>query len=929
MAQGTVVDRLVLELRAETSQLRKDLNSVKKQLDGSKKSSQGLKISLSQVATALAAIGAAQIVGGIIQTTRTFEDLRATLKALTGSVDAADLSFKIIQDFTATTTFQLQGVTQGFITLLQAGITPTTDALRDFGNLAAAFDKDISVLAQAVFRAMTGEMEMLKQFNVVMKVEGDKFKATFNGVTTEVDRNGEAIADYIRSISRTNFPTALEDRANTLTGAISNLEDAFAVFQAQVGEEIRPVLIQLAKDMTDFFNNSESGAETVGTVLAGAFQFLADTTRLVINNMDVLKGVLIGVTSAMIINGLISMADLFQRILKIQKATARTEALILALRTRGVALIGMGAIGGASVAMVNKLLNDEDERGNEVKKDKNKLLEEEIANNERLRQVLAKNLTAQQLYTKSEMEAITTIQDLTKGTEKFADRLNRLFGFDLTKRTERFNSQLKDMRKIFNDQKLTEAINAPMDGKQRFLTKNPFDVDPFFFQNLTGDFGLDVFDGQGTKALLEELNQNPQAIADAIGLKGGFAKIYQTAESMGKDIPEFVVRGLMASTVADITGEDMFAKFLGFDSYLDMLNFSENILPIGNVQNAIGQFRKAVAEGSPGTADLGFGNMDEFQELRHLIDPQNSQSLTAFINQLKEGGFLPESFGTDMQSLQIFRSFLSGIVDEGDRAKLVLSPMADALMEIAEEVKNPTIGFEDFTDELLNNRTEMSKLFDEIQAKYPTMFTDLDEFIEFSKEGVNNLRDTVKSASEVFSGEMLQAVVSATNQFTNQFTQALLEGRDAMESFKSFAKNIVAQIISIFIQMAVVNKIINGIFGFSKGDEGYQPEMDVADIFNRQSGGKVNRGGAYMVGETGAELFVPDSSGTIMNSHRTKGMGGQTFVINQSLNFSTGVQQTVRAEVMGLMPKITEASKQAVSEASMRGGSFRRSLQGA
>ena len=82
----------------------------------------------------------------------------------------------------------------------------------------------------------------------------------------------------------------------------------------------------------------------------------------------------------------------------------------------------------------------------------------------------------------------------------------------------------------------------------------------------------------------------------------------------------------------------------------------------------------------------------------------------------------------------------------------------------------------------------MGKLFDDIKQKYPEAFADLDEFIHFAKEGVNSLRDTVKTSSELFSGEMLQAVVSATNQFTNQFVDALLTGQSALESFRSFAK---------------------------------------------------------------------------------------------------------------------------------------------
>ena len=929
--QGTVVDKLVLELRAETSQLRKDLDGVKRQLKGAESSSKGLNISLRQVATALAAVGAAQIVGSIIQTTRTFEDLRATLKALTGSVEAADLSFKIIQDFTATTTFQLAGVTQGFITLLQAGITPTTDALKDFGNLAAAFDKDISVLAQAVFRAMTGEMEMLKQFNVVMKVEGDKFKATFNGVTQEVDRNGEAIAEYIRGISKANFPTAIEERANTLTGAISNLQDALDVFKAAIGEEIRPILIDLARDMTDFFNNAGDGAETIGTILAGAFQFLADTTRLLINNMDVLKGILIGMTSAMVLNGFIALTDLFVKLLNVARQTAKAEALILVLRTRGLALIGLGALMGGTLALVNKMLNDEDNDSISLKKDKNAQLQEEIANNERLQQLLTKTLSAQQLFTKSEMEMITTMQQLTKTSEKLETKLNRLFGFDLTQRTKRFNESIDDMRKVFADQRFIEEINRAPGQNQRFMEINPFDVDPFFFSNATKDFSLTMADSLN-QSFINDFNDEftPEHIAELLGFGGGKAKmVLKMVEENGKQVPKVIARVLREGTLNAITGEDLFAQYLGFENALDMQNFSENILPIGNVQTAISQFTKGVAGGITGAPSLGLGAGDPFAELKFLIDPKNQNSTIAFMDKMIAGGFLPASMKDDINHLQNFRNLLAEIIADGERSAHVLGDMAQALFDIADEAKNPTITFEDFTDEVLNNREQMAGFFEDIKKKYPEAFADLDEFISFAKQGVNSLRDTVKTSSELFSGEMLQAVVTATNQFTNQFVDALLTGQSALESFRSFAKNIVAQIISIFIQMAVVNKIINGIFGFKPGEEGYQPTMDVSDIFNRQTGGRVQRGQAYMVGETGAELFVPDMSGTVMNSHNTRSMGGGApIIINQSLNFATGVQQTVRAEVMSLMPQITDASKNAVAEAAIRGGSFKRSLVG-
>jgi predicted transcriptional regulator len=74
-----------------------------------------------------------------------------------------------------------------------------------------------------------------------------------------------------------------------------------------------------------------------------------------------------------------------------------------------------------------------------------------------------------------------------------------------------------------------------------------------------------------------------------------------------------------------------------------------------------------------------------------------------------------------------------------------------------------------------------------------------------------------------------------------------------------------------------------------------------------------------MVGERGPELVVPSRNGHVMPNNQ---LGGGTVVVNQNINVATGVQQTVRAEVLGLMPQIAEASKAAVLDAGRRGGAF-------
>ena len=82
------------------------------------------------------------------------------------------------------------------------------------------------------------------------------------------------------------------------------------------------------------------------------------------------------------------------------------------------------------------------------------------------------------------------------------------------------------------------------------------------------------------------------------------------------------------------------------------------------------------------------------------------------------------------------------------------------------------------------------------------------------------------------------------------------------------------------------------------------------------NGGYVSKNKPVMVGERGAEVFVPNQSGHIIPNHK---VGGGGVVINQNINFATGVQATVRNEVLQMLPLISQASIGAVSEARRRG----------
>jgi hypothetical protein len=71
-------------------------------------------------------------------------------------------------------------------------------------------------------------------------------------------------------------------------------------------------------------------------------------------------------------------------------------------------------------------------------------------------------------------------------------------------------------------------------------------------------------------------------------------------------------------------------------------------------------------------------------------------------------------------------------------------------------------------------------------------------------------------------------------------------------------------------------------------------------------------------------MFVPSRSGSIVPNNHLGGGGG--VVVNQTINVSTGVQQTVRAEIKQLMPQIADSAKAAVVDAKRRGGSYGRAF---
>ena len=108
----------------------------------------------------------------------------------------------------------------------------------------------------------------------------------------------------------------------------------------------------------------------------------------------------------------------------------------------------------------------------------------------------------------------------------------------------------------------------------------------------------------------------------------------------------------------------------------------------------------------------------------------------------------------------------------------------------------------------------------------------------------------------------------------------------------------------------VLAKIV-GFIGQIGGDIWGRITGFLSDVPGRASGGPVSATQPYMVGEQGPELFVPSSSGRIVNAKDTADMSGRSSGGNVYLNIdASGIMATSRAHQRQVISTLIEAANE-------------------
>lgn len=312
-----------------------------------------------------------------------------------------------------------------------------------------------------------------------------------------------------------------------------------------------------------------------------------------------------------------------------------------------------------------------------------------------------------------------------------------------------------------------------------------------------------------------------------------------------------------------------------------------------------------------------------------------------------------EAFGKDIQSV-----WVKVIAFLAKKWSDFLSSIAPAFNRVAEQIGVEgidTFGAEAYASMLesaaSNRAIEADRLREQADQMAGGAF---DGLVESTQRFMNALRGATSQSQELTESTVdlgsvgstnINATASAAKNLTRTLTEAQARAKSAAEmigqkmeeafmsmvdgtmsakdAFKSMTRSIIAELYRIFVVKRITGFITNAI-GTAFG----VPAAAMAPAAVSYEGGGYTGNGPRSGGVDGRGGFpaIVHPNETIVDHKKGNRAIGSPVIVNQTINVSTGVQQTVRNEIMQMMPQIAQSAKSAVVDAKRRGGSYGRAF---
>jgi len=179
--------------------------------------------------------------------------------------------------------------------------------------------------------------------------------------------------------------------------------------------------------------------------------------------------------------------------------------------------------------------------------------------------------------------------------------------------------------------------------------------------------------------------------------------------------------------------------------------------------------------------------------------------------------------------------------------------------------------------------------------------------------------------------QQVEIADTVSGAFGDMFMNMVDGTMSAKDAFRAMAADIIRELYRIMVVEQMVQSLRAGIMGFfspasAAGTAGSMaPPVRPTGVFD---GGGYTGSGPRSGGLDGKGGFMAmlHPRETVVDHTKGQSVGGEVINVTQNINVSTGVQQTVRAEIKQLMPQIADSAKAAVVDAKRRGGSYGRAF---
>ena len=172
--------------------------------------------------------------------------------------------------------------------------------------------------------------------------------------------------------------------------------------------------------------------------------------------------------------------------------------------------------------------------------------------------------------------------------------------------------------------------------------------------------------------------------------------------------------------------------------------------------------------------------------------------------------------------------------------------------------------------------------------------------ISFSKIQ-DSIKNQIKKDLESINDTIGKFILSGIKGFSRSLAEAVVLGKELNKSFKELAQKLLVEALAFTIQMVIQEQIKNILSKDTLETEKKKTgelrnqlkiqstmmlmsgnPMGFLGFTAMANGGAVRKGQPLLVGERGAEMFIPNSTGQITQSAR--GSGGRSAVVNFNIN---------------------------------------------